>query len=628
MDTNLSDLPTIKPAKQFAVDSLVLGRYRITGQLGQGAMGIVYRCRDEIGGIDVALKTLPPELSHSPDEMEEIRDNFKLVEKLHHPNIAAVKNLEYDENAGDYFLIMECVDGVSLRRFRRDNKENIDINKIIPVVKQIAEALDYAHSKKVIHRDIKPSNIMIPPDGTVKILDFGLAAQIRTSISRVSRINYRTSGTGAYMAPEQWKGLYQDASTDQYALAVLTYELLAGRCPFENTEPSILREIVINDQPEKPENLDNKRWTVLQKALDKDRKQRFSSCLDFANALEHNTTKGRITTKNTKNPKIFISIFLVIAVLTVLGLKMKNYSPKNNNTKKSIEQKKIVQKKSEPQQSQPVIEKQNVYIKKEKISSDFSQTDAIKLKIEAEDALKFLVDNAYSDFKNEIKDAGKQFRIGKEAKISSDYTLACKSFIEVTNIFSKVKKEIKNNYDSLLEKAAECNRQKKWIEAENFADEAINTGYNDVSKAKTLLEEIKKNYQTVKDEKNKEEGEKFLAENKKKNGVITTPSGLQYIVIKKGEGNSPSDDDTVLVDYVGTLIDGTEFDSSYDRDQPATFPVKGVIKGWAEALKLMKPGSKFKLFIPSDLAYGERGAGKVIEPDATLIFEVEFLDIK
>jgi len=132
----------------------------------------------------------------------------------------------------------------------------------------------------------------------------------------------------------------------------------------------------------------------------------------------------------------------------------------------------------------------------------------------------------------------------------------------------------------------------------------------------------------AKGETNKEEGKKFLAENKKKKGVKTTESGLQYIVIKEGEGECPSDDDTVSVDYVGTLIDGTKFDSSYDRGQPATFPVNGVIKGWTEALKLMKPGSKLKLFIPSELAYGERGAGNEIGPNATLIFEVELKDIK
>jgi len=128
--------------------------------------------------------------------------------------------------------------------------------------------------------------------------------------------------------------------------------------------------------------------------------------------------------------------------------------------------------------------------------------------------------------------------------------------------------------------------------------------------------------------KNKVEGVKFLAENKKKPGVITTDSGLQYIVVTEGKGDSPTDDDTVTVDYAGTLIDGTEFDSSYKRGEPVSFPVKGVIKGWTEALKLMKPGSKLKLFIPSDLAYGERGAGGDIGPDATLIFEVELKDIK
>ncbi len=128
-------------------------------------------------------------------------------------------------------------------------------------------------------------------------------------------------------------------------------------------------------------------------------------------------------------------------------------------------------------------------------------------------------------------------------------------------------------------------------------------------------------------EKNKKEGEAFLAENKKKPGVKTLPSGLQYKVITEGKGASPKETDTVTVNYRGTLIDGTEFDSSYKRNEPATFPVKGVIKGWTEALQLMKVGAKWQLFVPSSLAYGERGAGGVIGPNATLIFEVELLKI-
>jgi len=128
-------------------------------------------------------------------------------------------------------------------------------------------------------------------------------------------------------------------------------------------------------------------------------------------------------------------------------------------------------------------------------------------------------------------------------------------------------------------------------------------------------------------EKNKKEGEAFLAKNKKKEGVKTLPSGLQYKVITEGKGNSPKASDTVTVNYAGTLIDGTEFDSSFKRGQPATFPVGGVIKGWTEALQLMKEGSRWQLVIPADLAYGEQGRPG-IPPSSVLIFEVELVSIK
>jgi FKBP-type peptidyl-prolyl cis-trans isomerase FklB len=129
-------------------------------------------------------------------------------------------------------------------------------------------------------------------------------------------------------------------------------------------------------------------------------------------------------------------------------------------------------------------------------------------------------------------------------------------------------------------------------------------------------------------QKNITEGEKFLAENKTKPDVKTTGSGLQYKVLKEGNGSPPKETDSVVVNYRGTLLDGTEFDSSYKRGQPATFPVNQVIKGWTEALQLMKPGSKYELVIPANLAYGERGAGGDIGPNATLKFEVELLSVK
>lgn len=129
-------------------------------------------------------------------------------------------------------------------------------------------------------------------------------------------------------------------------------------------------------------------------------------------------------------------------------------------------------------------------------------------------------------------------------------------------------------------------------------------------------------------DKNKTAGEAFLAENAKKEGVITLPSGLQYKVIKTGTGKKPKATDEVTTHYRGTLIDGTEFDSSYKRGQPTSFPVNGVIAGWTEALQLMPVGSKWQLYIPSNLAYGPRGAGGTIGPNATLIFDIELLAIK
>jgi FKBP-type peptidyl-prolyl cis-trans isomerase len=146
---------------------------------------------------------------------------------------------------------------------------------------------------------------------------------------------------------------------------------------------------------------------------------------------------------------------------------------------------------------------------------------------------------------------------------------------------------------------------------------------------KASMEQLRKELtekQAAKATESKAEGVKFLAANAKKEGVKTTPSGLQYKVIKEGTGKTPKDTDTVTTHYRGTFIDGNEFDSSYKRNEPATFPVTGVIKGWTEALKLMKEGAKWQLFIPSDLAYGPQGRPG-IPPDSTLIFDIELLKV-
>ena len=164
----------------------------------------------------------------------------------------------------------------------------------------------------------------------------------------------------------------------------------------------------------------------------------------------------------------------------------------------------------------------------------------------------------------------------------------------------------------------------------------ISKGFQDVFENNDLAINIEESNKIIGDYFNKKQDAKnqrlaidskiFLEQNKQKDGVMTTESGLQYLILSEGRGNNPTLNDNVTVHYHGTLIDGTIFDSSVDRKQPATFPLNGVIPGWQEALQMMSVGSKWKIFIPSELAYGESGAG-AIGPNSTLIFEVELLSI-
>ena len=173
------------------------------------------------------------------------------------------------------------------------------------------------------------------------------------------------------------------------------------------------------------------------------------------------------------------------------------------------------------------------------------------------------------------------------------------------------------------------------IEAESFvkglkeviAGQPSSLSQQDIQMAMMALQQEMQQKQGAQGSENQQAGEDFLAENKNKEGVKTLPSGLQYQVLQEGTGKSPAASDKVTTHYHGTLIDGTVFDSSYERGQPATFPVNGVIAGWTEALQLMKEGAKWRLFIPSNLAYGSQGAGDVIGPNTALIFDVELISV-
>lgn len=273
----------------FEPGQLVCSRYRVIGELGHGGMGTVFRCLDEVSGLEVALKTLAKELSGSKYEMESVKTNFKLVYNLNHPNIAAYKNLEYDPSSGLYYLIMEYVDGEDLRYYLKNKRANNEFSEalLIDLLAQIASALDYAHEQKVIHRDIKPGNIMVDRSGQIKLLDFGLAAEIHSSLSRVSQYSMDISGTLPYIAPEQWRGKAASAASDQYSFAVMAYETLSGRVPFQANDKDIMRKCVLEETADELTGTTDIINKAIFKAMSKQPEQRFASCSKFVDAMKN-----------------------------------------------------------------------------------------------------------------------------------------------------------------------------------------------------------------------------------------------------------------------------------------------------------------------------------------------------
>ena len=290
-DFSINDAPTMKAAPisggggRLAAGDMILGRYAVVRELGEGGMGVVYKCLDTVGGVEVAVKGLPQEVSRNEDEMDDIRANYRLVADLRHPNIAGARTLELDETTGNYYLVMDLASGVSLKRWMKHNPQ-ATMEAKLAILRQVAAALDYAHAEKVIHRDVKPENVMVDDDGHVKVLDFGLAAQIRSSQSRTSQAVTSRSGTWGYMSPEQWKAKPQREQADVYSFGVLAYWVFAGILPFDGDDPAVLGPAVLTQPVEPVAGLPAHMNAALRKALAKNPEDRFASCGEFVDVLE------------------------------------------------------------------------------------------------------------------------------------------------------------------------------------------------------------------------------------------------------------------------------------------------------------------------------------------------------
>jgi len=331
------------------VSECLLGRYRKLTLLGTGGMGTVHLCWDEEAELKVAVKRLHPHLGSVPGIRDRVRTNFKLVQGLNHPAIANHKHIEV--SGTETLLILEYVPGLSLLEWMERHREKRSLAFLSTLLRPVAEALDYAHAKKVIHRDIKPSNIQVTREdfakfvstATVgknelspslgdekgiesKLLDFGIATPLVTTVMQSPDGKGETpiSGTIPYMAPEQAAGQHQNAATDQYAFAASLYHCLAGRLPI-SIDPStpfttaLVKRIQTESVPEIT-GLGKTANQAFQRALSKDPKRRFQSCSDFLMALEADTGKSKSQQLGIAGRLSVPLTLIMVAGLVLLGM--------------------------------------------------------------------------------------------------------------------------------------------------------------------------------------------------------------------------------------------------------------------------------------------------------------------
>ena len=272
-----------------------LGPYTITAKIGAGGMGEVYRARDTKLDRDVALKVLPEAFTSDPDRLARFEREAKVLASLNHPNIGGIYGLE--ESDGVKALVLELVEGPTLAD--RIAQGPIPVDEALPIAKQIAEALEAAHEQGVIHRDLKPANIKVRDDGTVKVLDFGLAKafdptpagdsdQSPTLTAAATQMGV-IMGTAAYMSPEQARGKPVDKRADIWAFGVVLYEMLTGRRTFEGEDVSLTLSAVLQREPDWdaiPDDISPVLGSFLRRCLGKDPKRRVHDVADVRLALD------------------------------------------------------------------------------------------------------------------------------------------------------------------------------------------------------------------------------------------------------------------------------------------------------------------------------------------------------
>ncbi len=327
----------------------IISHYRIQEELGGGGMGFVYKAVNVKLGSHVALKFLPEELSRDPEAVERLKREARAASSLHHPNICYI--FDIDEHEGRHFIVMELLEGVTLKR--RINGNPLPLNEMLDIGRQVADALDVAHSKGFIHRDIKPANIFITHRGYVKILDFGLAklAEHRreseqstdpTVLSEDLTRPGMTLGTLAYMSPEQALGKRLNSKTDIFSLGITLYEMATGELPFRGITPAAMYNEILHSTPTLPSNINRElppeMDSIISQMLEKDSSQRTLSSGQLAAELGRlklaaDSGKLAVGSKAAARPlKRYWYLFALLAVLALeVGFQASEYFQKKRS---------------------------------------------------------------------------------------------------------------------------------------------------------------------------------------------------------------------------------------------------------------------------------------------------------
>jgi len=634
----------------------MLHEYKIVGILGSGGFGITYLASDTKLNMDVAIKeylpndlavrrgdtVLPKSTSDNSDYtwgLDRFLDEAKTLARFNHTNVVQV--LRYFEANSTGYMVMRYEDGLPLDEVLKENhltEEELTNNILLPLL----DGLKQVHAAGFLHRDIKPGNIyMRRSDESPVLLDFGAARNALGSKSK----SLTSIVTPGYAPFEQYHSDgNQGPWSDIYALGAVAYRIVTGNRPVES--PSRLRtdkmvpaveaakgkysehllkaidHALAIDEDDRPQSCDAWRRELTTHQIAEPLKPKKLSATNNSvggkpNSLSDERMANVKPTKKKNHLAMVVGAVLLLIAGAIMVPQLSNKPPKE--IKQVAVDFQLDNKVKRLSYAIGVDIGKGLKGNKIDVNFDaFSKAIAAVLNgsdttMSKKDAAKVI--QAHLNKKSQkISGAGK-FQLDYDELKKLSYAMGMDTGSSLKSLSTPLDSEalfkaigdILSGGDTMMTDA-EAGMVKQTFFSKQAEEKA--------KKTKSLAVT------------NKARGEKFLLENAKKSGVHVTKSGLQYEVLRKGTGEKPMASSKVRVHYRGTLIDGTEFDSSYKRGQPITFQLDRVIKGWTEGVQLMKVGAKYKFYIPPKLAYGKKGAGNKIGPNSVIVFEVELLGIE